>query len=392
MSTATIADIFRYGFKQYVQRFGPQPLEVLKAVDAITTCRTETMGGHRYQCDRCGSELTLHNSCRNRNCPQCQGNARLCWIHDRIDDLLPVGYFHAVFTLPDLLNPFALRNKKVFYRIMFRAAKETLLTLAQDNKRLGATIGFITVLHTWGQTLIDHPHVHVIIPGGGLNNVGKWKACRKKFLFPVPVVRKMFRGKLMHYFIQAVKHGQIHLYGKLQQFNNRTLFRRLRETLYRKEWVVYIKPPFASPQAVVKYLGQYTHRIAISNHRIINFDNKNGTVTFSWKDYTDNYKRKQMTLNCVEFIRRFLMHVVPKGFVRIRHYGFLANRNRTTKLARCRAFFRKKPPQKRNGKRISWIEAFKKLHGYNPRRCRECLLGIMEIVGVIEPVRIVMTS
>jgi hypothetical protein len=194
----------------------------------------------------------------------------------------------------------------------------------------------------------------------------------------------------MDYFVQAVENGDIQLHGQLQRFDNSILFRKLKDELYRKEWVVYIKEPFASPQAVVKYLGQYTHRIAISNHRIISFEN--GMVTFSWKDYADNYKRKTMTLTCVEFIRRFLLHVIPKGFMRIRHYGFLANRNRKTKLAQCRIFFRKSPPVKKTGKRTSWIEAFKDLHGYDPRRCKECKLGIMEIVMVISPVRHVMTT
>jgi len=390
MTTPTIAAIFRYGFKQYCDRFGPQPLDVLKAADAITSCRTEVLGGHRYRCDQCGTETTLHNSCRNRNCPQCQSNAKLCWVHDRIGELLPVGYFHAVFTVPGELRPFALRNKRTFYRLMFRAVKETLLTLAQDNKRLGAIIGFITVLHTWGQTIVDHPHIHIIIPGGGLSETGRWKACRENFLFPVAVMRKMYRGKLMHFFTQAVKSGEIKLCGKLDRYNDQVVFKQMISTLYRKEWVVYIKPPFASAQAVVKYLGQYTHRIAISNHRIISFEN--GMVTFSYKDYADNYKRKQMTLSCVEFIRRFLMHVVPKGFVRIRYYGFMACRNRSTKLARCRAIFRKAPPVKKNGKRTSWIEAFKKLRGYDPRRCKECLCGIMEIVEVIAPVRIILIN
>ena len=390
MSTPTIADIFRYGFKEYVEQYGPQPLEVLKAVDAITCCRTDIMGGHRYQCDRCGCEMTLYNSCRNRNCPQCQGNARMVWVHDRLSELLPVGYFHAVFTVPDLLSPFALRNRKPFFKIMFRATKETLLTLSGDKRLLGAATGFIAVLHTWGQQLIEHPHIHVIIPGGGLTSKGKWKTSRKKFLFPVAVVRKMFQGKLMDYFVQAVKNGDIQLHGQLQRYKNRFLFSKLKDELYRKKWVVYIKEPFASPQAVVKYLGQYTHRIAISNHRIISF--KNGMVTFSWKDYADNYKRKTMTLGCVEFIRRFLLHVVPKGFVRIRHYGFLANRNRKTKLAQCRIFFRKSPPVKKTENRTSWIEAFKVLHGYDPRRCKECNEGIMEIVMVITPVRRVMTT
>lgn len=390
MTTPTVADIFRYGFQRYVDRFGPQPLDVLKAVDAITTCRTEQLGGHRYQCDHCGNELTLHNSCRNRNCPRCQANARLRWVHDRIEELLPVGYFHAVFTVPALLGPFAVRNKAAFYRIMFRAVKETLLTLALDEKRLGAAVGFVTVLHTWGQTIIDHPHIHVIIPGGGLSSSGTWKACRERFLFPVAVMRKMFRGKLMDFFTQAVDRGEIKRCGTLTGYEDPPAFRKLIDELYGKEWVVYVKPPFASPQAVVKYLGQYTHRIAIADHRIVRFEN--GMVTFSYKDYADNNRRKEMTLDCIEFIRRFLMHVVPKGFVRIRHYGFLANRNRLTKLARCLAIFRKKPPLKKAGKRTSWIDAFRKLHGYDPRRCRQCLAGIMQIVETIAPVRVVMST
>lgn len=310
--------------------------------------------------------------------------------HARIEELLPVGYFHAVFTVPDLLNPFAIRNKEAFYRLMFRAVKETLLTLAGDDKRLGATVGFVTVLHTWGQTVAEHPHIHVIIPGGGLTGAGTWKACRDKFLFPVAVMRKMYRGKLIDFFLKAVKHGTIKLHGTLAQHEDPAAFKNLVNELYAKEWVVYVKPPFASPQAVVKYLGQYTHRIAISNHRIIRFENN--MVTFSYKDYADGYKRKEMTLSCTEFIRRFLMHVVPKGFVRIRHYGFLANRNRLTKLSRCLALFRKKPPKKKNGKRTSWIDAFKKLYGYDPRRCRQCLTGIMQIIAAIPPEKVVMST
>jgi hypothetical protein len=200
----------------------------------------------------------------------------------------------------------------------------------------------------------------------------------------------MYRGKFMDFFVRAVNDGEMKLCGALSCYEEPSLFKKLINELYAKEWVVYIKPPFASPQAVVKYLGQYTHRIAISNHRIISFEN--GKVTFSYKDYADNYKHKQMTLDCIEFIRRFLMHVVPKGFMRIRHYGFLANRNRSTKLARCLSFFRKKPPEKRSGKRTSWIEAFRKLYGYDPRRCRQCLEGIMQIVEIIAPMRVVMTT
>jgi hypothetical protein len=293
-----------------------------------------------------------------------------------------------VFTLPHQLAPFALRNKDAFYSLMFRAVKETLLTLAHDPKRLGATVGFVTVLHTWGQTLVDHPHIHCIIPGGGLTDRQRWKACEKKFLFPIPVLQKMFRGKVLDFFKQAVASGEIQFHGRLAEYADPERLRQLVDTLYRMTWVVYVKPPFASPQAVVKYLGQYTHRVAISNYRIQSFEN--GMVCFCYKDYADANKQKTMTVTAIEFIRRFLLHVVPAGFVRIRHYGFLANRNRPTQLAQCCRLFRKKPPRPdRDGKR-TWVDVFKKLKGYDPTRCKQCLEGVMSIVAIIPARRVVL--
>jgi hypothetical protein len=293
-----------------------------------------------------------------------------------------------VFTLPHQLAPFALRNKAVFYALMFRAVKETLLTLAHDPKRLGATVGFVTVLHTWGQTLVDHPHIHCIIPGGGLTQSQRWKPCEKKFLFPIPVLQKMFRGKVLDFFKQGVACGEIQLHGLLAEYADPERLRQLIDALYRIPWVVYVKAPFASPQAVVKYLGQYTHRVAISNYRIQGFEN--GMVSFRYKDYADANKRKIMTVSAMEFIRRFLLHVVPSGFVRIRHYGFLANRNRPTKLAACCRFFRKKPPCPNKERKRSWIDIFKRLRGYDPTRCKQCLEGVMNIVAIIPARRVVM--
>jgi len=382
---STVADIFRLGLPDYRQLHGPLNSDALKAATAIVNCRTQTLGGRVEQCDRCGHELILFNSCRNRHCPACQTTARLQWVSDRVDDLLPVGYFHAVFTTPHELAPFALRNRTAFYNLMFRAVKETLLQLGADPKRLGAHLGFILVLHTWGQTLLDHPHIHCIIPGGGLDlRAQRWKPSRARFLFPIPVVQKLYRGKLMDFFVQAVKAGEIQFHGNLQPLAEPPRFQALVDAMYAKKWVVYIKPPFASPQAVVKYLGQYTHRVAISNRRILALEN--GMVTFSYRDYAAGYAEKTMTVTVAEFIRRFLMHIVPSGFVKIRHCGFLANRSRKGKLAQCRAIFRKKPPTSRKEKRAMhkpWSEIVKELTGFDPTRCPLCHLGTLVVVTVL---------
>jgi hypothetical protein len=231
------------------------------------------MGGHRQRCEQCGHEILLHNSCRNRHCPACQRARGMSWVNERIGELLPVGYFHAVFTIPDVLNPFLLRNKKAGYAILFRAVKETLIELAADPKRLGAQIGFLALLHTWGQNLHDHPHIHCLVPAGGIRaEKKKWKHCREQFLFPVAVMRSLFRGKFMSYFKEAVAAGEIGLHGALEQYRVPGAFQALLDGLYRREWVVYCKPPFGSPQAVIKYLGEYTTRIAISNRRIVDMD------------------------------------------------------------------------------------------------------------------------
>jgi hypothetical protein len=381
MNTPTIAEILRNGFGRFVELAGKQPLHHLKVAHAITTCRTPTLGGQRQRCDHCGHEKNHYHSCRNRHCPQCQTAQRLAWVNDRLQELLPVGYFHVVFTIPHLLNPFALRNKELFYNLMFRAVKETLLELAADTKRLGADIGFVTVLHTWGQNLSDHPHLHCIVPGGGYDPQGKrWKACQNGFLFPIAVMRKLYRGKLMALFTEAVKDGSLGLHGSLQPYSDPPLLKGLIDQLYATEWVVYAKAPFASAKALVSYLGQYTHRVAIGNRRIVAADHN--TVTFRYRDYADNNSRKLMTVTTVEFIRRFMLHVLPAGFRRIRYYGFLACAARKKRFARCREFFRIAKPETKKGARTC-VQIIKELTGFDPLKCPVCKVGTLITIALV---------
>jgi hypothetical protein len=341
MNRSAIAEIFNNVFAPGNASSPPLPRNHRKVVAAITSCRTPAMGGQVEKCDKCGHEIVRFHSCRNRHCPQCQTTARLSWVHDRLQELLPIGYFHAVFTIPHELNPFALRNKQHFYDLMFRAVKETLLELAANPKRLGADIGVVAVLHTWGQTLMDHPHIHCIVTGGGFDQCAeRWKPCSNGFLFPIAVIRKLFRGKLMDFFIQAVKSGDIAYSGTAIGDADTSQFNELVSSLYAKEWTVYVKQPFASAEALVKYLGAYTHRVAISDSRIVGHDNQ--SVSFSYKDYANEGKRKIMTVTAAEFVRRFLLHVLPQGFKKIRYFGFLAPRARRKRLTRCRTFFNKK--------------------------------------------------
>lgn len=331
-----IADVFRAGFAQYVREYGPLPKEHYSVPNALMSCHTAIMGGHVYRCDNCNQDLISYNSCRNRHCPSCQASARAQWVENRITELLPVPYFHVVFTIPSELNPFVLRNKEISYALFFKAASETLLELAKDPDRLGAQTGFISVLHTWGQNLLDHPHLHCIVPGGGLDG-DQWikGTCKDDFLFPVNVMAALFRGKFMDYFKKAILSGEILFHGDLQCFQeDKSFLKQLINHCYSVDWVVYAKPPFGSPSAVIKYLGRYTHRIAIANSRIISVSDTH--VTFQWKDYSDNDKSKEMTLTLCEFIRRFLLHVLPKRFVRIRYYGFLGMRIRKKSIQFCR--------------------------------------------------------
>jgi hypothetical protein len=307
----------------------------IKVLLAIARCRTAALGGHLDQCTRCGHRATIsYNSCRNRHCPKCQTAARERWIAARQRELLPTRYVHVVFTLPPQLAALVLQNKKVIYDLLFRASAETLLEVARDPKHLGAEIGFFTVLHTWSQKLGLHPHVHCVIPAGGLSlDHTHWVKSRDRFFLPVYVLRRVFRGKFVAALRQAFREHQLNFHGDLRRLAQPKTFAAWLRPLFRKDWVVYSKPPFGGPEYVLQYLGRYTHRVAISNHRLVSF--VDGKVTFRWRDSAHNNEQKLLTLSLDEFLRRFLLHVLPKGFVRIRNFGFLANRRRATLLPLC---------------------------------------------------------
>jgi len=311
----------------------------LKVLLAIARCRTAALGGHLDQCTRCGHRTAIsYNSCRNRHCPKCQTGARERWIQARRRELLPTPYVHVVFTLPPQLASLALQNKKLIYSLLLRTSAETLLEVARNPRHLGAEIGFFSVLHTWNQKLQLHPHVHCVIPAGGLSFDGRrWIRSRPRFFLPIHVLRRVFRGKFVAGLKSAFQRGQLYFAGDLASMAQPNLFAAWLRPLFRKDWVVYSKPPFGGPEYVLHYLGRYTHRVAISNHRLVSFDD--GQVTFRWRDSAHHNEQKLMTLSLNEFLRRFLLHLLPTGFVRIRHFGFLANRRRAQSLPLCFAAF-----------------------------------------------------
>jgi hypothetical protein len=342
-----VADIFRAVGGDFIEKSHRwltwQHLKVLRAIEH---CRTAALGGHIDSCSQCGHRAISFNSCRNRHCPKCQINARKKWVKLRADELLPVPYFHVVFTLPHELSGLALRNKRVLYELLFRACSETLLEIAADPKHLGAHIGFLSILHTWGQNLLHHPHLHCVIPAGGLAlDRSSWKRTRRPdFFLPVRVLSKVFRGKFLEGLEQTFANGQLTFCGNVQQLADPKQFQRLLDQLARKKWVVYAKPPFGGSEHVFQYLARYTHRVAISNHRLAGFDGKQ--VTFRWRDYAHGNKKRKMTVSADEFLRRFLMHVLPGGFVRIRYFGFLANRRRAASIELCRSLIDGSEPVK----------------------------------------------
>jgi Putative transposase/Transposase zinc-binding domain len=331
-----VADLIRSAGAAFIER-NRQWLswKHIKVLLAIARCRTAALGGHFDQCTRCGHRATIsYNSCRNRHCPKCQTAARERWIAARQKELLPTRYVHVVFTLPPQLAPLVLQNKKVIYDLLFRASAETLLEVARDPKHLGAEIGFFTVLHTWNQKLGLHPHVHCVIPAGGLSlDHTHWVKSRDRFFLSIHVLRRVFRGKFVAALKQAFRDQQLVFHGNLTFLAQPRTFAAWLRPLFRKDWVVYSKPPFGGPEYVLQYLGRYTHRVAISNHRLVSF--AEGKVTFRWRDSAHNDEQKLLTLSLDEFLRRFLLHVLPKGLVRIRNFGFLANRRRTTLLPLC---------------------------------------------------------
>lgn len=345
-----IQDVFRVYGEEYRQTHNLSLMQH-KVMNAILNCRTAFLGGHLDHCPNCGYEKPSYNSCRNRHCPKCQAFSKERWIYARKADLLNVGYFHVVFTVPQELNGLIYQNQRECYNLFFRSVAETLQELAADKKYLGATIGHTAVLHTWGQNLCFHPHIHCIVPSGGLTALGKWRPSRKKFFLPVRVLSRKFRGK----FLALLK----------QQFPN--VDQNVLNTCYGKEWVVYCKPPFKDAACVVEYLGRYTHRIAISNNRILK--SENGQVIFKWRDYRDGSRWKEMTLSVDEFIRRFLMHVLPSGFTKIRHYGFLSSRGKQKKLKVCKLQTNTSIVPK---EKLSAEQLIQKILGRKPSQCPQC--------------------
>src|SRR5271157_438010 len=305
-----------------------------KVLLAIARCRTAALGGHRDQCSHCGHSVISYNSCRNRHCPKCQGNARHRWLQARQRELLPTSYVHVVFTLPRELAPLALQNKQVVYDLLFHTSAATLLAVARDPRHLGAEIGFFSVLHTWDQRLQLHPHVHCVVPAGGLApGHSRWISSRHSFFLPIKVLSRVFRGKFVAALKRACSEGKLRFYGDLKRLAEPKIFSAWLRQLFRHDWVVYCKPPFGGPEHAVRYLGAYTHRVAISNHRLVAL--AAGNVTFRWRDSAHGNKKRLMTLPVDEFLRRFLLHLLPRGFVRIRNFGFLANRRRALLLPLC---------------------------------------------------------
>ena len=368
--TLEVADIFRRhgdAFRQrHRQHLGRVERRVISAIEA---CRTPVLGGHAEQCGDCGLVRCAYNSCRNRHCPKCQGLARAEWLEARQTELLPVPYFHVVFTLPPMAAEIAFQNKRTVYAILFRAAAEALRDIAADPRHLGAEVGAVALLHTWGQALHHHPHLHCIVPGGGLSpDQTRWVACRPGFFLPVRVLSRRFRELFLARLRAAQAAGELRFSGALAPLVEPDAFAARLIALRGTEWVVYSKRPFAGPEQVLAYLGRYTHRVAISNSRLTRL--ADGQVSFTWKDYRHHGKTKVMTLAADEFIRRFMQHTVPDGFHRIRHVGFLANGHRTAKLARCRALLAVPPPAPPQPQ--TYRERYRQLTGKALDVCPDC--------------------
>ena len=377
-ATFEVADLFRHFGPAYRQAHADSLCRrQLRAMSAIEHCRTAALGGHVEQCDACGHQRIAYNSCRDRHCPKCQSLARAQWLEDRQAELLPVEYFHVVFTVPEPIAAIAFQNKRALYDILFQASAETLHTIAADPQHLGAQIGFISILHTWGQNLLHHPHVHCVVPGGGLSPDGShWIGCRPGFFLPVRVLSRLFRRLFLEALRRAHQAGELHFYSHLEPLHEAKAFARYLAPVAEAEWVVYAKPPFGGPQQVLHYLGRYTHRVAISNNRLVSLDNDQ--VTFLWKDYRHGAAKKTMTLAAEEFIRRFLIHVVPEGFQHIRHYGFLANRHRECKLALCRELLGTSTPvAEAPDEKEDYRDRYERLTGKSLRDCPTCGRGHM---------------
>jgi hypothetical protein len=377
------ADIFREYGPLYRQMHS-LPIQTHKAMNAIVQCRTPRLGGRLDRCNQCGYERPFYNSCRNRHCPKCGTLAREKWILARKKQVLRIVYFHAVFTIPDMLNSLALTNQRVLYNILFRAGSETLLELGRDIKHLGAEIGVIATLHTWGQNLMDHPHLHCIVTGGGLSEDGKkWVQPRKTskggdFFVHVNVLSDLFKNKFIAYLKEAFDAGKLGFYGDTECLRSKASFYRFKNELYKRKWVTYCKEPFSGVENVLEYLGRYIHRVAISNRRILRLED--GQVTFKWRDYRDG-REKLMKLDVFEFIRRFLLHVLPTGFFKVRYYGIFSSRNRKTKLLRCMKILDEPLFEEKNI--IDWRNLFFQLTGIDLCVCPKCKTGRMCTIPIL---------
>jgi Putative transposase/Transposase zinc-binding domain len=381
-----VADIFRRYGEVYRQQHGASLSTAQRRVmNAIEVCRTAALGGHVEQCDQCGHQRNAYNSCGNRHCPKCQSLARAEWIEKRQSELLDCPYFHVVFTVPEQIAAIAFQNKEVVYAILFRAAAETLRTIAADPKHLGAEIGFFAVLHTWGQALLHHPHLHCVVPGGGLSfDSSRWVSCRPGFFLPVRVLSRLFRRLFLEALVRAFDTGKLNFFSSLEALRNRADFLCHLAPTRQTEWVVYAKAPFAGPEQVLDYVGRYTHRVAISNHRLI--DMENGQIRFLWKDYRDQ-NQKTMALPADEFIRRFLIHVLPARFQRIRYYGFLGNRYREEKLALCRHLLNMPPAEISAAETPpDYRDRYQELTGDSLRQCPVCRRGSMRVIEILSAI------
>ena len=369
-----VIDIMRDHIAAYSRSY-PVSFHEKKVIDAMTSCRTPVLGTHLEHCELCGHEVEYYNSCGNRHCPTCGNRAKEKWVLSRQKLLLPVVHFHVVLTLPDTINPLALQNKREIYQILFRSGSETLMELGHDPRHLGAEIGVIAMLHTWGQNLVDHPHLHCIVTGGGLKQEkNRWIHAKKKkngspFFVHVDVISDLFKKKFIAYLQESYEKKKLAFFGRIDHLNSEKNFKDFTNSLYKKKWVTYCKDAIQNSEKVIDYLGRYAYRVAISNRRILNMEN--GKVTFQYKDYKDN-QTKKMKLDAVEFIRRFLLHILPEGFFKIRYYGIFANRNLKIKLKKCQELL--KPTD--NDRCISWNQLFYEITGKTLKLCPVCRIGI----------------
>jgi Putative transposase/Transposase zinc-binding domain len=379
-----VADVLRHFGEAYRQEHGASlSMAQRRVLTAIEVCRTAVLGGHLEQCDHCGHRRNAYNSCSDRHCPKCQSLARAQWLEDRQVELLNTQYFHVVFTLPQQIATIAYQNKREVYGILFKATAETLLAIAADPKHLGAEIGFFAVLHTWGSNLLHHPHLHCVVPGGGLSpGRTQWISCRAGFFLSVRVLSRLFRRLFLEYLLKAFDAGKLEFFSSLELLGDRSSFLDYLAPLRQAEWVVYAKRPFAGPEQVLDYVGRYTHRVAISNNRLL--DIAEGKVTFRYKDYRHDAQQKTMTLKADEFIRRFLLHVLPAGFQRIRYYGFLANRYREQKLTCCRELLNMPEPEPTALETSkNYRERYEKLTGSSLWQCPVCRRGRMLVIAIL---------